>query len=80
MEHFFPPNSSGHLRSDPHPSQIIGRDAYVDHTQIIGGIYPPRVSAPLITIVPQFTVHEVLFKERAAAARYSLVPKMPKNL
>ena len=24
MEHFFSPNSSGHLRSDAHQSQIIG--------------------------------------------------------
>ena len=49
MEHFFSPNSSGDLRSDAHQSQIIGRDADVDHTQIIGEdnvkllgrIYPP---------------------------------------
>ena len=48
MEHFFSPNSSGHLRSDAHQSQIIREDADVDHTQtiegysqIIGGIYPP---------------------------------------
>ena len=27
MEHFFSPNSSGHLRSDAHQSQIIGWDA-----------------------------------------------------
>ena len=47
----FSPNSSGDLRSDAHQSQIIGGDADVDHTQIIGGIYPPstRVSAPLVT-------------------------------
>ena len=38
MEHFFSPNSSGDLRSDAHQSQIIGGDAEVDHTQIIGGI------------------------------------------
>ena len=44
----FSPNSSGHLRSGAHQSQIIGGDADVDHTQtiggnsqIIGGIYPP---------------------------------------
>ena len=37
MEHFFPPNSSGHLRSYVHQSQIIGVDADVDHTQTIGG-------------------------------------------
>ena len=49
MEHFFPSNSSGHLRSDAHQSQIIWGEADVDHTQIIGGgysqniwrIYPP---------------------------------------
>ena len=56
MEHFFSPNSSAHLRSDAHHSQIIWGDADVDHTQTIGGdtvkllrrIYPPhppRVSA-----------------------------------
>ena len=55
----FTPNSSGHLRSDAHQSQIIGGDADVDHTQAIGGhtikllgrIYrsqSPRVSAPLL--------------------------------
>ena len=38
MDHFFYPNSSGDLRSDTHQSQIIGGDADVDHTQIIGGI------------------------------------------
>ena len=36
MEHFFSPNSSGHLRLDAHQSQIIGVDADVDHTQTIG--------------------------------------------
>ena len=48
MEHVFFPNSGGDLRSDAHQSQIIGGDADVDHTQImggksqiIGGIYPP---------------------------------------
>ena len=41
MEHFFSPKSSGDLCSDAHQSQIIGGDADVDHTQIIGGIYPP---------------------------------------
>ena len=38
MEHFFSPNSSGHLRSDAHQSQTIGGDADVDYTQTIGGI------------------------------------------
>ena len=33
----FSPNSGGDLRSDAHKSQIIGRDADVDHTQTIGG-------------------------------------------
>ena len=58
MVHFFCPNSRGHLRSDAHQSQIIGRDAVVYHTQTIGGDtvkllegyipHPPlRVSAPL---------------------------------
>ena len=37
MEYFFFPNSSGHLRSDAHQSQIIEGDADVDHTQTIGG-------------------------------------------
>ena len=53
----FSPNSSGDLRSDIHQSQRIRWDADVDHTQIIGGvqsnywgIYPPRVSAPLLTV------------------------------
>ena len=35
----FSPNSGGDLRSDAHQSQIIGGDADVDHTQIIGGGY-----------------------------------------
>ena len=37
MEHFFSPNSIGDLRSDAHRSQIFGKDADEDHTQIIGG-------------------------------------------
>ena len=37
----FSPNSIGDLRSDANQSQIIRGDADVDHTQIIGGIYPP---------------------------------------
>ena len=57
MEHFFSPNSSTDLRSDAHQSQIIGGDADEDHSQIVGGYtvkllggtYPPRVSAPLDT-------------------------------
>ena len=57
MEHFFSPNSSRDLRADAQQSQIIGRDADEDHTQIVGGytvkllgecIPPsPRVSTPL---------------------------------
>ena len=51
MEHLFSPNSSGDLRSDAHRSQIIGRDADVDHTEIIGGIYPPaRIRHPCIQV------------------------------
>ena len=38
MEHLFSLNSSGHLRSDAHQSQIIGGDADVDHTQTMGGL------------------------------------------
>ena len=48
MERFFSSNSTGHLRSDAHQIQIIGRDADVHHTQIIekiqwnyGGYIPP---------------------------------------
>ena len=41
MEPFFSLNSSTDLRSDAHQSQIIGGDAGEDHTQIVGGIYPP---------------------------------------
>ena len=43
-------NSSGHLRSNTHLSQIIGGDADVNHTQTIWGDIsplPPRVLAPL---------------------------------
>ena len=57
MELFFFPNSSGHLCSDAHQSQIIGGDADVGNTQTIGGDtvklfggyipHPPLVSAPL---------------------------------
>ena len=54
MEHFFPSNSSGDLRSNAHQSQIIWGEADVDHTQIIGGgysqniwgIYPPGFRHP----------------------------------
>ena len=49
VEHFFSPSSG---EQSAHQSQIIGGDADEDHTQIIGGIYPPRVSAPLpVTIL-----------------------------
>ena len=37
MTHFFPPNSSGDLRSDAHQSQIIGGDT----VKLLGGIYLP---------------------------------------
>ena len=42
----FSQNSSGHLCSDALQSQIIGEDTDVDHTQIIGGIYPPGFRNP----------------------------------
>ena len=38
MERLFSPNSSGDLSSDARQSQIIGGDADVDYTQIIGGM------------------------------------------
>ena len=52
MEHLFSPNSSGDLRSDARQSQIIGGDADVNHSQIIGrmqsnywgDIFPPILS------------------------------------
>ena len=47
------PNSSVHLRSYAHQSQIIGGDAVTDHTQTIGGIqsnYSRWVSAPLLCV------------------------------
>ena len=58
----FSPNSSGYLHSDAHKSQIIGGDAYVDHTQTIRGdtvkllrdISPPGFGTPdyvFITVV-----------------------------
>ena len=51
---FFSPNSGGDLCSDAHQSQIIGGDADVDLTQIIGGdtvkllgdISPPGFGTP----------------------------------
>ena len=60
MEHFFPPNSTGDLRSDAHQSQNIGGDSDVDYSQIIGGntvkllgginhVTSPWVSSPLPT-------------------------------
>ena len=53
MKHLFSPNSIGELRSDARQSQIIGGDVGAHHTQIIGGIYPPRVLAPLIVRTSQ---------------------------
>ena len=53
MQHFFSPNSSGHLRSDANHSQIIGEDTDIDHPQTIGGDtvkllspIPPRFRHP----------------------------------
>ena len=61
MEHFFSPNSSGHVRSDAHQSQIIRGDADVDHTQtiggdtvkLLGGHIPPGFGTPDTTCVSQ---------------------------
>ena len=55
----FSPNLSRHLRSDAHQSQIIRRDADVDHTQTIGGdtakllgdISPPGFGIPAYGII-----------------------------
>ena len=41
----FSPNSSGHLRSDAHRSQIIGEDADVHHT-VLKLIPPPGFGTP----------------------------------
>ena len=57
QEHFFSPILSGDLRSDALQSQIIGGDADVDHTQIIGGdtvkllggVCPPGFWHPWLT-------------------------------
>ena len=50
----FSPNSSGHLRSDAHQSQIIGRDADVDHTQTIGGDIVQLLGGYILPIPPGF--------------------------
>ena len=70
MEHFFPPNLSGDLRSDAHQSQIIGGETDVDHTQIIGGIQSkylgdisPRVLAPLLKAKDQEYRRNILQKQ-----------------
>ena len=42
----FSPNSTRDLCSDAHQSQSIEGDADVDHTQIIGRIYPPPPPPP----------------------------------
>ena len=64
IEDYFSANSREDQRSDAAQSQIIRGDVEADHTQIIGGgdtvkllnywgdIYPPWVSAPLITTNP----------------------------
>ena len=54
MEHFFPPNSRGDLRSDAHQSQIIGGDADVDHSQIIGGYTVKLLGGYIPPILPSF--------------------------
>ena len=54
MEHFFPSNSSGDLRSDAHESQIIWGEADVDHTQIIDGGYSQNIWRIYSPIPPGF--------------------------
>ena len=54
MEHFFSPNSGGDLRTDAHQSQIIGGDADVDHTQIIGGDTVKLLGGYIPSIPPRF--------------------------
>ena len=61
MEHFFAPNSSGHLHANVHQSEIIGGDAVVNHIQTIGGIQsnywvgyippsPPGFGTPVLVV------------------------------
>ena len=63
MEHFFPRILVEDLRSDAHQSQIIGRDADEDDTQIVGGNtvqiiggdispHPPRVFSASLFLLP----------------------------
>ena len=54
MELLFSPNSSGDLRSDARQSQIIGGDADVNHTQIIGGIQSNYWRGYIPLILPGF--------------------------
>ena len=48
------PNSSGDLRSDARQSQIIGRDADVDHTQIVGERYSQIIGGDISPHSPGF--------------------------
>ena len=47
-------------RSDADQNQIIVGGADVDHGQIIGGIYPPQVLAPLLTTLQRYKIYVVL--------------------
>ena len=51
IKHFFSSNSSGHLRSDAHQSQIIGGNADVDHTHTIRG-YTVKLLGRYIPPIP----------------------------
>ena len=70
MEHLSSPNSGEDLRSNAHQSQIIGEDADEDHTKFIGGdtvkllggIYPPRVAAPLVACLTT-VLYCILFRK-----------------
>ena len=44
--------------------KLWGGNADVDHTQTIGGIYPPRVSAPLLAGLIVHSMCESLSKDR----------------
>ena len=56
MEFLFSTNSGGDLRSDAHQSQIIGGDANVDHTQIIGDIITVKLFTDILQIYWYITV------------------------
>ena len=62
MEHFFSPNSSEHLCSDTHQSQIIGGDADVNHTQTIGGDTVKLLGGYIPHITPGFGTPAIKYR------------------